>query len=66
MINKERIIIQGGIIMIYGIFLVICLVGSSILLGQGIHKNDIRITLPSTVVFFIGMILVVFWMAETM
>lgn len=48
--------------MLYGIFSVICLLGSSILLGQGIHKDDIRITLPSAVVFFIGIVLGVCWM----
>lgn len=49
--------------MFYGIFSIICLLGSSILLGQGIHKDDVRIVLPSSIILLIGMVLGVFWIA---
>lgn len=52
--------------MIYGIFSIICLLSGSILLGQGIYKDDIRMGLPSLMLLVIGITLGIIWIINCM
>lgn len=51
--------------MFYGIFSIICLLGGSILLGQGVYKDDIRIVSPSIILLLIGFFNGYIWFLET-
>lgn len=62
--NENKIYTRRKI-MFYGIFSIICLLGGSILLGQGVYKDDIRIVSPSIILLLIGFFNGYIWFLET-